>query len=278
MKLKIGCHLSAAGGYEKMGREALFLGASTFAFFTRNPRGARSKETDEKDIGALLKIMGENDFATLVAHAPYTLNPCSADKKVRDFAFFVMEDDLKKMQYLPGNYYNIHPGNHLGQGVQRGTELTAELLNKIIKPEHETTVLLETMAGKGTEIGSRFEHLRDIIERIRQKDKVGVCMDTCHISDAGYDIKNSLDQVIDIFDRTIGLKYLKAMHINDSLNIMGAKKDRHAKLGEGTLGLDTIINVINHPDLKALPFILETPNDLEGYKREIEILKEAYKG
>ena len=273
--LNIGCHLSAAKGYEHMGKEALKIGANTFAFFTRNPRGGKSKALDTDDIGKFLKIAGENNFGKLVAHAPYTLNPCSKDKKVRDFAFIAMSEDMERMEHTPGNFYNFHPGSHVGQGAEAGIQMIADLLNQILKPEQTTTVLLETMAGKGSEIGGSFEEIAAIIEKVELKDKIGVCMDTCHVSDAGYDIINDLDGVLEEFDRIVGLDYLKAMHINDSLNPAGARKDRHAKIGEGHLGAETIINVITHPKLKHLPFILETPNELEGYAAEIAMLRSA---
>lgn len=271
--LNIGCHLSAAKGYEHMGKEALQIGANTFAFFTRNPRGGKSKALDTDDIGKFLEIAKENNFGKLVAHAPYTLNPCSKDKKVRDFAYIAMSEDMERMEHTPGNFYNFHPGSHVGQGVEAGIEMIADLLNQILKPDQSTIVLLETMAGKGSEVGSRFEELAAIIERVDLKDKIGVCMDTCHVSDAGYDIINDLDGVLEEFDRIVGLDKLYAMHINDSLNPAGAHKDRHAKIGEGHLGVDTIVNVITHPKLKHVPFILETPNELEGYAAEIALLR-----
>lgn len=272
--LNIGCHLSAAKGYEHMGKEALQIGANTFAFFTRNPRGGKSKALDTDDIGKFLEIAKENNFGKLVAHAPYTLNPCSKDKKVRDFAYIAMSEDMERMEHTPGNFYNFHPGSHVGQGVEAGIEMIADLLNQILKPDQSTIVLLETMAGKGSEVGSRFEELAAIIERVDLKDKIGVCMDTCHVSDAGYDIINDLDGVLEEFDRIVGLDKLYAMHINDSLNPAGAHKDRHAKIGEGHLGVDTIVNVITHPKLKHVPFILETPNELDGYAAEIALLRE----
>lgn len=271
--LNIGCHLSAAKGYEHMGKEALQIGANTFAFFTRNPRGGKSKALDTDDIGKFLEIAKENNFGKLVAHAPYTLNPCSKDKKVRDFAYIAMSEDMERMEHTPGNFYNFHPGSHVGQGVEVGIEMIADLLNQILKPEQSTIVLLETMAGKGSEVGSRFEELAAIIDRVELKDKIGVCMDTCHVSDAGYDIINNLDGVLEEFDRIVGLDKLYAMHINDSLNPAGAHKDRHAKIGEGHLGVDTIVNVITHPKLKHVPFILETPNELDGYAAEIALLR-----
>ena len=271
--MNIGCHLSAAKGYEHMGKEALQIGANTFAFFTRNPRGGKSKALDTEDIGKFLEIAKENNFGRLVAHAPYTLNPCSKDKKVRDFAFIAMSEDMERMEHTPGNFYNFHPGSHAGQGIEAGIEMIADLLNQILKPEQSTIVLLETMAGKGSEVGSRFEELAAIIDKVELKDKIGVCMDTCHVSDAGYDIINDLDGVLEEFDRIVGLDKLHAMHINDSLNPMGAHKDRHAKIGEGHLGVETIVNVITHPKLKHVPFILETPNELDGYAAEIALLR-----
>ncbi len=271
--LNIGCHLSAAKGYEHMGKEALKIGANTFAFFTRNPRGGKSKALDTEDIEKFLKIASGNNFGKLVAHAPYTLNPCSKDKKVRDFAYIAMSEDMERMEHTPGNFYNFHPGSHVGQGVEAGIDMIADLLNSILKPDQTTIVLLETMAGKGSEVGSRFEELAAIIDKVELKDKIGVCMDTCHVSDAGYDIINDLDGVLDEFDRIVGLDKLYAMHINDSLNPMGAHKDRHAKIGEGHLGVETIVNVITHPKLKHVPFILETPNELEGYAAEIALLR-----
>lgn len=271
--LNIGCHLSAAKGYHQLGKDALKIGANTFAFFTRNPRGGKAKAIDPEDVKKLLEITEANSFGKLVAHAPYTLNPCSKDAKVRNFAYVAMSDDMERMEYTPGNYYNFHPGSHVGQGVEAGIDMIADLLNRILKPEQTTTVLLETMAGKGSEIGGKFEELAAIIDKVELKDKIGVCMDSCHVSDAGYDIINDLDGVLDEFDRIVGLDYLKAMHINDSMNPMGAHKDRHAKIGEGYLGVDTIVNIITHPKLKHLPFILETPNELDGYAAEIALLR-----
>lgn len=275
--LNIGCHLSAAGGFTAMGKDALAIGANTFAFFTRNPRGGKSKAIDEKDIKGLLEIMEGNGFAKLVAHAPYTLNPCSSTEKVREFAKIAMTEDLQKMEYLPGNYYNFHPGSHTGQGTEKGIELITKLLNEVLTEDMNTVVLLESMAGKGSEIGGTFEELAEIIRRVELKDKIGVCLDSCHISDGGYDIKANLDGVIEEFDKIVGLKYLKAMHLNDSLNPLGAHKDRHAKIGEGYLGTETFEKIINHEKLKDLPFILETPNELEGYAVEIATLRSLYK-
>lgn len=275
--LNIGCHLSAAGGFTAMGKDAIAIGANTFAFFTRNPRGGKSKAIDEKDIKGLLEIMEGNGFAKLVAHAPYTLNPCSSTDKVREFAKIAMTEDLQKMEYLPGNYYNFHPGSHTGQGTEKGIELITKLLNEVLTEDMNTVVLLESMAGKGSEIGGTFEELAEIIRRVELKDKIGVCLDSCHISDGGYDIKANLDGVIEEFDKIVGLKYLKAMHLNDSLNPLGAHKDRHAKIGEGYLGTETFEKIINHEKLKDLPFILETPNELEGYAAEIATLRSLYK-
>lgn len=273
--LYIGYHLSSVNGFEAMGKEALLAGANTFAFFTRNPRGGKAKDIDPDDAKALISLIFDNDspFAPLVAHAPYTLNPCSDKANVREFAHMCMSDDLQRMEYLPGNYYNFHPGSHVGQGVEAGIRMITDLLNDIITPEQTTTVLLETMSGKGSEVGGRFEELAQIIDGIKLKDKIGVCMDTCHVHDAGYDIIGDLDGVLDEFDRIVGLDKLKALHINDSKNPMGSHKDRHACIGEGTIGLDAIGRFINHPKLVGLPCILETPNEFEGYKREIEMLR-----
>ena len=275
--LNIGCHLSAAGGFTTMGKDAIAIGANTFAFFTRNPRGGKSKAIDEKDVKGLLEIMEGNGFAKLVAHAPYTLNPCSSTEKVREFAKIAMTEDLQKMEYLPGNYYNFHPGSHTGQGTEKGIELITKLLNEVLTEDMNTVVLLESMAGKGSEIGGTFEELAEIIRRVELKDKIGVCLDSCHISDGGYDIKANLDGVIEEFDKIVGLKYLKAMHLNDSLNPLGAHKEIHAKIGEGYLGTETFEKIINHEKLKDLPFILETPNELEGYAAEIATLRSLYK-
>lgn len=274
--LYIGCHLSSAEGFEAMGKNALSIKANTFAFFTRNPRGGKAKEIDPEDAEKLLSILEENSFGKLVAHAPYTLNPCSKDAKVRNFAHIAMADDMKRMEYLPGNYYNFHPGSHVGQGVEMGIELICGLLNEILTKEQTTTVLLETMAGKGSEVGGAFEELAQIIEGTDLDEKLGVCLDTCHVSDAGYDIISDLDGVLDEFDRIVGLDRLKALHINDSMNPPGARKDRHARIGEGHLGTETILKVINHPKLTGLPCILETPHkDLLGYGKEIAMLRKG---
>lgn len=274
--LYIGCHLSASKGYKDMGKQALKINANTFAFFTRNPRGGSAKAINQSDIDAFMEIYNENKFGKLVAHAPYTMNACAADEKIREFALNAMKDDIKRMEYTPNNYYNFHPGSHVKQGAEVGIKLISEQLNNVITAEQSTIILLETMAGKGSEVGRNFEEIRKIIDNVELNDKLGVCLDTCHVWDGGYDIVNNLDGVLEEFDRTIGLERLKAVHLNDSLNPLGAHKDRHAKIGEGYIGLDALINVINHPYLKELPFILETPNDLEGYAKEIEILRKNY--
>lgn len=274
--LYIGCHLSASKGYKDMGKQALKINANTFAFFTRNPRGGSAKAINQSDIDAFMEIYNENKFGKLVAHAPYTMNACAADEKIREFALNAMKDDIKRMEYTPNNYYNFHPGSHVKQGAEVGIKLISEQLNNVITVEQSTIILLETMAGKGSEVGRNFEEIRKIIDNVELNDKLGVCLDTCHVWDGGYDIVNNLDGVLEEFDRIIGLERLKAVHLNDSLNPLGAHKDRHAKIGEGYIGLDALINVINHPYLKELPFILETPNDLEGYAKEIEILRKNY--
>jgi len=274
--LYIGCHLASSRGYAAMGRQAVEINANTFAFFTRNPRGGSAKAIDMKDVEEFLGIASQNSFGRLVAHAPYTMNACSADENIRRFAREAMADDLSRMEATPHNYYNFHPGSHVKQGVEIGIELIADQLNAVLTESQTTTVLLETMAGKGSEVGRSFEELRLIIERTELSDKLGVCLDTCHVWDAGYDIVNNLDGVLEDFDRIIGLDRLKAIHLNDSMNPLGAHKDRHAKIGEGHIGADALIRVINHPKLKALPFILETPNDIDGYAREIEFLRNNY--
>lgn len=275
-KLNIGCHLSVAGGYLHMGQEALSINANTFQFFTRNPRGGRAKEIRIEDTDGLNKLTQENDFAPLLAHAPYTLNACSADLKIREFALMIMQDDLRIMEYIPGNLYNFHPGSHVGQGIEAGINLIVDALNQSLKPDSTSTVLLETMSGKGSEIGSSFEEIQTILTRVELSDKMGVCMDSCHLYSAGYDIVNNLDAVLDQFDQIIGLSRLKAFHLNDSMMPFGSRKDRHEKIGKGTIGLDALIRLINHPKLKGIPFNLETPNELAGYKEEIRILREAY--
>lgn len=272
--LTIGCHLSASEGFLAMGKTALSIGANTFQFFTRNPRGSKAKAIDPDDAAAFLVLAQANGFGRLVAHAPYTINPCSKTERTREFARMTLADDLKRMEYLPGNYYNFHPGSHTEQGMEVGISQIAETLNAILKPEQHTTVLLETMSGKGSEVGGRFEELREILDRVALNTQMGVCMDTCHISDAGYDIAGDIDGVLTEFDCVIGLERLKAVHINDSMNPLGAHKDRHARIGEGYLGEAAFGRIINHPALRDLPFILETPNDLAGYAREIGRLKE----
>lgn len=257
-----------------MAKDAGKIGATTFQFFTRNPRGGNARALDDADIAAFLKKKKELGIGTLVAHAPYTLNACSADEKVRDFAWRTMKDDLDRLSHTPGNLYNFHPGSHVKQGTETGIRLISEMLNGILTPDLETTVLLETMAGKGSEVGGRFEELREILDRVELSEKMGVCLDTCHVWDGGYDIVQDLDGVLAEFDRVIGLERLKAIHLNDSLNPCGAKKDRHARIGEGYIGLDAMVRIINHPALKNLPFCLETPNELDGYAREIALLKE----
>ena len=276
--LHIGCHLSASKGYLAMGKDALKIGADTFQFFTRNPRGGKAKEIDETDVAAFLQLAAENRFTHILAHAPYTMNACSKDAGIRGFSREMMADDLRRMEYLPGNFYNFHPGSHVGQGLDTGIAFITEQLNAVMKPEQNTTILLETMAGKGSEVGGRFEELRRIIDGVHLPEKMGVCLDTCHVYDAGYDIVNNLDGVLDEFDHVIGLERLKAIHLNDSLNPMASHKDRHAKIGEGSLGLDAICRIINHPKLQYLFFILETPQeDLAGYGAEIALLRSCYR-
>lgn len=270
----IGNHLSASKGYAAMGKAALALDANTFAFFTRNPRGGKAKEIDEKDVEKFLNFAKEHEFGKIVAHAPYTMNLCAAKEDVRSFSKEMLFDDLRRMEYTPGNYYNFHPGSHVGQGADTGIELIAEALNEALKPDQTTTVLLETMAGKGTEVGRNFEELREILDRVELNDKMGVCLDTCHVWDGGYDIVNDLDDVLNEFDRVIGLDRLKAVHFNDSMNDCGSHKDRHAKIGEGKIGAEAMRRVALHPLLEGRPFILETPNDDEGYRREIQMVRE----
>ena len=270
----IGNHLSASKGYAAMGKAALALDANTFAFFTRNPRCGKAKEIDEKDVEKFLNFAKEHEFGKIVAHAPYTMNLCAAKEDVRSFSKEMLLDDLKRMEYTPYNYYNFHPGSHVGQGAEKGIALIAEALNEALKPEQTTTVLLETMAGKGTEVGRTFEELREILDRVELNDKMGVCLDTCHVWDGGYDIVNDLDDVLNEFDRVIGLDRLKAVHFNDSMNDCGSHKDRHAKIGEGKIGAEAMRRVALHPLLEGRPFILETPNDDEGYRREIQMVRE----
>ena len=272
--LHIGCHLSSAKGFLSMGKEAVKLDADVFAFFTRNPRGGRAKELDLEDIAKFLSYKKEHSLGTLVAHAPYTMNACAAKENLRIFAHNAMADDLARLEHLPDNLYNFHPGSHVGQGAEKGIELIAAQLNAVIHPEQKTTVLLETMAGKGTEVGRSFEELRAIIDRVDRDEKLSVCLDTCHVWDGGYDIQEHLDEVLTKFDNIIGLGRLKAIHLNDSQNGRGSHKDRHARIGEGKIGLEALVRVIRHPALKNLPFILETPNDAAGYAREIAMLRE----
>lgn len=272
--LQIGCHLSSSKGFLHMGKEAVSIGANTFQFFTRNPRGSKAKEIDPKDVEQYLAYAADHGIEKIVAHAPYTLNACSADEKVREFARMTLADDLKRMEYLPGNLYNFHPGSHVGQGMEKGIALIAELLNEILRPEQQTSVLLETMAGKGTEVGGRFEELAAIIDQVELKEKMGVCLDTCHVYDAGYDIVNDLDGVLEEFDRIIGLERLQAIHVNDSKNPFKSHKDRHEKIGEGYLGKEALWKIVHHPKLAHLPFNLETPNELPGYAAEIVLLRQ----
>lgn len=273
---KVGCHLSASKGYVNMLEEAKSIGANTFQFFTRNPRGGQAKEIDEKDIKNFLDLSKENGFSKILAHAPYTLNLCSKDEGIRTFAKNTLIDDLNRMEYTPNNMYNLHPGSHVGQGEEIGINFICDALNEAISKEQTTIVLLETMAGKGSEIGKTFEEIRAIIDKVKLQEKIGVCLDTCHVYDTGYDIVNNLDDVLLEFDKIIGLDKLKAIHINDSKNPFASHKDRHEKIGMGSIGIDAFKRIINHPKLKDLPFYLETPNELEGYKKEIEMLKELY--
>lgn len=273
----IGCHLSSSKGFAAMGKQAVAIGANTFQFFTRNPRGSKAKAINEKDIHQYLELAELNGIHMILAHAPYTLNPASSEENIREFAMMAMEDDLKRMEYTPGNFYNFHPGSHVGRGVDVGIENIALILNQLLSPDQTTIVLLETMAGKGSEIGSKFEELKAIIDKVELKDKLGVCMDTCHVYDAGYDIVNHLEEVLTDFNQIVGLDKLKAIHLNDSKNPYESHKDRHEKIGEGSIGIRTFENIINHPRLKNLPFFLETPNEIDGYEQEIKLLKEMYR-
>ena len=274
--LKIGCHLSASRGYLHMGEEIVSIGGNTFQFFTRNPRGGSAKPLDRADTEAFRKFAAGHGIEVILAHAPYTLNGCSADPAIRDFAARTMADDLQRMEATPGNLYNFHPGSHVGQGTEAGITMIADMLNGLLRPDQTTTVLLETMAGKGSEVGGRFEELREILDRVELKEKMGVCLDTCHVHDAGYDIVNHPDEVLAEFDRVIGLEKLRAVHVNDSKNPLGARKDRHEKIGEGFIGTEAILRLMRHPALRELPFNLETPNELDGYEREIRMLKELF--
>ena len=275
-RLHIGCHLSSSKGFLYMGKQILSMGGDTFQFFTRNPRGSKAKTMDPEDAKALCELMEREHFAKILAHAPYTLNPASADPKVREFAELTIIDDLDRMEYTPGQMYNFHPGSHVGQGTEEGIRLISDLLNRVLKPEQTTTVLLETMAGKGSEVGGRFEELAEIIRRVELKDKIGVCLDTCHVHDGGYDIVNDLDGVLSEFDRIIGLDKLKAIHLNDSKNPLASHKDRHEVIGGGSIGLEAFTRIINHPALRGLPFYLETPNEIEGYTAEIQLLSSCF--
>lgn len=274
--LKIGCHLSSAKGFLAMGKDAVKIGANTFQFFTRNPRGAKAKPLDLDDIAAFRAFAGEQGFFPILAHAPYTLNACAADDSLRTFAKETMLDDLQRLEHIPGSLYNFHPGSHVKQGAEVGIGLIADQLNGILWEGQSTTVLLETMAGKGSEVGRSFEELRAILDRAALPDKLGVCLDTCHVFDGGYDIVGDLDGVLEEFDRVVGLAKLRAVHLNDSMNPLGSRKDRHQKLGDGEIGLQALEKIINHPALRGLPFYLETPNDLEGYGREIALMKSLY--
>ena len=274
--LYIGNHTSSSKGYAAMGRQIVKNGGNTFAFFTRNPRGGNAKAIDPADVAKFQEIAREHEFGKIVAHAPYPLNACAAKENLRDFARNTFSDDLKRMEATPGNYYNFHPGSHVGQGIEVGIQKIAEVLNAVLTEEQTTTVLLETMAGKGSEVGSHFQELRAIMDLVEKRDKLGICLDTCHVWDGGYDIVNDLDGVLTEFDRIIGLDHLKAIHLNDSLNPLGSHKDRHARIGEGQIGLDALVRVIRHPALEGKPFILETPNDDEGWTREIALLRERY--
>lgn len=275
--LTIGCHLSSAGGFLAMGKTAIEIGANTFQFFTRNPRGSKAKAIDPEDVRKYHEYAAEHGITKILAHAPYTLNPCSKDSRVREFALETMADDLKRMEYVPGNCYNFHPGSHVGQGAEAGIAMIADTLNQILRPEQTTTVLLETMAGKGSEVGRSFEELQEILSRVELQDHMGVCLDTCHVYDAGYDIVQDLDGVLEKFDQCIGLDKLKAIHMNDSKNLFASHKDRHEKIGEGSIGTECMVRIINHPALQGIPVYLETPNELDGYAAEIALLKAEYR-
>ena len=274
--LYIGNHTSSSKGYAAMARQIIKNGGNTFAFFTRNPRGGKAKAIDETDIQNFLVLAQENHFGKIVAHAPYTLNACAAKEELRTFARETFADDLRRMEYTPGNYYNFHPVSHVGQGSEIGIQKIAEILNDVLTEEQTTTVLLETMSGKGTEVGRNFEELRKILNLVEKKSKMGICLDTCHVWDGGYDIVHDLDGVLNDFDHIIGLERLKAIHLNDSLNDCGSHKDRHARIGEGKIGMEALVHIIKHPALREIPFILETPNDDSGWTEEIHVLKEAF--
>lgn len=276
--LNIGCHLSSSKGFTAMAQNVVKINADTFQFFTRNPQGGKAKDIDIKDVAEFNNIAKQHDFAKFVAHAPYTLNPCSDNPATCEFAEMVFVDDLHRMEFVPGNYYNFHPGSHVGQGIEKGITMISDLLNKILQPSQSTMVLLETMSGKGSEVGASFAELQQIMSRVELNDKLGICLDTCHVYSAGYDIVNNLDNVLTEFDKIIGLKNLKAVHLNDSKMPFASHKDRHEKIGLGTIGKEAIIRFINHEALKNIPFILETPNDLNGWADEIKMLQDAYKG
>lgn len=272
----IGCHMSNSNGYCEMGKQALSINANTLQFFTRNPRGGKARDIDPKDMSGFMELMKNNGFAKVIAHAPYTLNPCAAENRTREFAFEIFADDLARMEYLPGNYYNFHPGSHVGQGIEKGIELITDLLDTVLNEQQSTTVLLETMSGKGSEVGSTFTELRQIMDKTKLGARLGVCLDLCHVYSAGYDIVNHLDDVLLRFDDEIGLDRLLAIHLNDSMNEFGSAKDRHAKIGEGSIGLEAIARIINHKHLRHLPFCLETPNELDGHAKEIALLRSLY--
>lgn len=274
--LRIGCHLSASKGFYHMGKEAASIGANTFQFFTRNPRGGSAKPLDLDDIHKYLEYAKQHGIDRILAHAPYTLNACAQKDGLREFALATMQDDMQRLEHIPGGMYNFHPGSHVGQGEEKGIELIADLLNELLRENFSTRVLLETMAGKGSEVGRTFEELRKIMDRVEQKERLGVCLDTCHVFDGGYDIVNQLDDVLKKFDEVIGLDKLCAVHLNDSMNPLGSHKDRHQKIGEGNIGVEAFRRIINHPSLRELPFFLETPNELDGYAKEIALLKEMY--
>ena len=273
--LRLGCHLSASNGFLAMGKTAASIGANTFQYFTRNPRGGAAKAIDEKDIAALLDFAHQRGMGNFLAHAPYTLNLCSDKESIREFARNTLEDDIRRVDYIPDGLYNFHPGSHVGQGLETGISVISEALGQILRAEQTTTVLLETMSGKGSEVGGRFEELREIIDRVSLKEKLGVCLDTCHVHDAGYDIAGDLDGVLAEFDRVVGLRRLRAVHVNDSKNPLGSRKDRHETIGNGYIGFEALVRVINHPALRELPFLLETPNELPGYAHEIALLRGA---
>jgi len=277
--MKIGCHLSSSGGYTAMIKQAMEIKANTFQFFTRNPRGGAAKDINIDDVNNYLQTAKENNFTTILAHAPYTMNPAASDERIRGFTLEIMADDLNRMEHTPGNLYNFHPGSHVKQGMEKGIELIADVINTVLKPSHSTTLLIETMTGKGTEVGGKFEELREIIDRVSPeiRDKVGICFDTCHVNEAGYDLVNDIDGVLTEFDKKVGLHRIKAIHLNDSMNPLGSKKDRHQKIGQGYLGIEAIERIINHDELKNLPFYLETPNEIDGYAEEIALLKKLRK-